>query len=56
MTDEVRSLVLDGASANELQRAAVAAGMQTLREEGVRLCLEGVTTVAEVRRILGAAG
>jgi type II secretory ATPase GspE/PulE/Tfp pilus assembly ATPase PilB-like protein len=27
--------------------------MQTLREDGVRLCLEGVTTAAEIQRILG---
>ena len=27
--------------------------MQTLRDEGVRLCLEGVTTAGELRRVLG---
>lgn len=27
--------------------------MRTLREDGVRLCLEGVTTLDEVRRIAG---
>jgi type II secretory ATPase GspE/PulE/Tfp pilus assembly ATPase PilB-like protein len=53
VTDEIRALVSDGASVKKIHRAAVAAGMQTLREDGVRLCLEGVTTAAEMQRILG---
>ncbi len=53
VTEEIRALVSDGASAKKIHRAAVAAGMQTLREDGVRLCLEGVTTAAEIQRILG---
>jgi type II secretory ATPase GspE/PulE/Tfp pilus assembly ATPase PilB-like protein len=27
--------------------------MRTLRDDGIRLCLEGVTTAAEVKRVLG---
>jgi type II secretory ATPase GspE/PulE/Tfp pilus assembly ATPase PilB-like protein len=27
--------------------------MQTLRDDGVRLCLEGITTAAEIQRVLG---
>jgi type II secretory ATPase GspE/PulE/Tfp pilus assembly ATPase PilB-like protein len=27
--------------------------MRTLLEDGVRLCLEGVTTAGEVRRVVG---
>jgi type II secretory ATPase GspE/PulE/Tfp pilus assembly ATPase PilB-like protein len=54
MTDEIRALVADDASAKKLQRAAVAGGMRTLREDGVRLCLEGITTSAELQRVLGA--
>ena len=53
VTEEIRALVNDGASVKKIHRAAVAAGMQTLREDGVRLCLEGVTTAAEIQRILG---
>jgi len=54
VTEEVRALVYDGASAKKIHRAAVAAGMQTLRDDGIRLCLDGITTAAEVQRILGA--
>ncbi len=56
VTGEIRSLVDRGATAREIEEAAVAAGMRTFAEEGSRLCLEGVTTVAEIRRILGSAG
>jgi type IV pilus assembly protein PilB len=53
LTDEIRGLVADRASTTEIQRAAVAGGMRTLLEDGVRLCLEGVTTAGEVRRVVG---
>ena len=56
VNDEIRSLADRGATAREIEEAAVAAGMRTFAEEGSRLCLEGVTTVAEIRRILGSAG
>ena len=52
-TEDVRTLVAAGAPAAEIQRAAVAAGMSTLRDDGIRLCLDGVTTPGEVRRITG---
>jgi type II secretory ATPase GspE/PulE/Tfp pilus assembly ATPase PilB-like protein len=45
-------VLLDG-STDEVFEAAVAAGMRTLREDGVRLSLAGVTTLEEVRRITG---
>ena len=53
MTDEIRGLVSDGATTKKIHRAAVASGMRTLQEDGIRLCLEGVTTAAEVQRVLG---
>ena len=53
LTTEIRGLVADGASTAEIHAAAVAAGMRTLREDGIRLCLEGVTTAAEVQRVVG---
>ena len=53
LSDELRELVRSGASAKKIHRAAVSAGMRTLRDEAIRLCLEGVTTVDEVERVLG---
>jgi type IV pilus assembly protein PilB len=40
-------------SVEELHAAAVAGGMTTLRQDGIRLCLAGVTSIEEVRRIVG---
>jgi len=45
--------VLLNGSTDEIHDAAVAAGMRTLREDGVRLSLQGVTSLEEVRRITG---
>jgi type IV pilus assembly protein PilB len=53
LTDDIRTLVADRATTIEIQRAAVANGMRTLRDDGIRLCLEGITTAAEVRRVAG---
>ena len=50
VTDELRELVLVGASALELRRKAVDDGMLTLRQSGLRKVKEGVTTVEEVVR------
>jgi type II secretory ATPase GspE/PulE/Tfp pilus assembly ATPase PilB-like protein len=45
-------VLLDG-STDEIFEAAVAAGMRTLRDDGVRQSLAGVTTLEEIRRITG---
>jgi type II secretory ATPase GspE/PulE/Tfp pilus assembly ATPase PilB-like protein len=52
--DEIRRLIETRASSKEIHDAAIACGMRTLRDDGIRLCLEGVTTFAEVERVLGA--
>jgi type IV pilus assembly protein PilB len=40
-------------SVEELFEAAVEQGMTTLREDGLRLCLEGKTSLEEIRRVIG---
>lgn len=50
ITDELRELVLVGASALELRRKAIDEGMITLRQSGLRKVKEGVTTIEEVAR------
>ncbi|MDH3473806.1 MAG: type II secretion system ATPase GspE [Rhodospirillales bacterium] len=49
--DEIRRLILRRAEAKELQRAALAGGMSSMYEDGLRKALTGVTTVAEVLRV-----
>ncbi len=50
ITDELRELVLVGASGLELRRKAIEEGMLTLRMSGLRKVKEGVTTIEEVAR------
>ena len=50
ITDELRELILVGASALELRRKAVEEGMITLRRSGLRKVMDGVTTIEEVVR------
>jgi type IV pilus assembly protein PilB len=40
-------------STEELVEAALAQGMTTLRQDGLRRCLEGTTSLDEVRRVIG---
>jgi type II secretory ATPase GspE/PulE/Tfp pilus assembly ATPase PilB-like protein len=48
---EVRQLV--ERSAEEIFAAAVRQGMTTLRDDGMRLALAGVSSVEEIRRVTG---
>lgn len=48
VTDELRELILIGASAIELRKKAQEAGMITLRESGLYKIRDGVTTIEEV--------
>jgi type IV pilus assembly protein PilB len=50
ITEELRELILVGASALELKRKAVEEGMITLRRSGLHKVMEGVTTIEEVAR------
>ncbi len=50
VTDEIRSLIADRASAEEIARAARRSGMRSLREDAVRKAAEGITTIEEVFR------
>jgi type IV pilus assembly protein PilB len=50
VTDDVREMILSGATATELKRMAVENGMTTLRESGLQKVRDGVTTVEEVVR------
>ena len=48
--EELRELILVGASGLELRRKAVEEGMITLRRSGLHKVMEGVTTIEEVAR------
>jgi len=48
VTDELRELIIIGASAIELRKRAIELGMITLRESGLYKLREGITTIEEV--------
>jgi type IV pilus assembly protein PilB len=50
ITDEIRELILIGASSLELRKKAIDDGMITLRESGLFKIRAGLTTVEEVVR------
>jgi type IV pilus assembly protein PilB len=50
VTDEIRELILIGASALELRKRAIEDGMITLRESGLYKIRNGITTLEEVVR------
>ena len=56
MNNEIRELAFNRAPTNHLRRAARAAGMRTLLEDGKLKILRGVTTPAEIARVAQAEG
>jgi type IV pilus assembly protein PilB len=50
ISEEIRELILSGASAMELRRRALEEGMYSLRHSGLAKIMDGVTTVEEVVR------
>jgi type IV pilus assembly protein PilB len=56
ITDELRPMILEKASADELRESARLGGMRTLREDGLEKVRQGVTSVSEVLRVVGSAG
>ena len=48
ITDELRELIIIGASAMELRKKAIDLGMITLRESGLCKIRQGITTIEEV--------
>jgi general secretion pathway protein E len=51
MTDPLRQAVLAHATASEIQRIAIAEGMLTMYDDGLRKALDGRTTIEEVLRV-----
>jgi general secretion pathway protein E len=51
VSDTIRALILARAEALEIQRAAIAEGMRTMYEDGLRKVFSGLTTLDEVIRV-----
>ena len=51
MTSKIRDLSFQGASTQEIRKAAVGLGMTTLYDDGIKKVLRGITTLEEVARV-----
>lgn len=51
ISDAIRQLIVDRKSAAEIKTEALAAGMRTLRQDGWRKVLAGMTTLEEIVRV-----
>ncbi|MBI3358912.1 MAG: type II secretion system ATPase GspE [Nitrospirae bacterium] len=51
ITDEIRHLILAKADANKIKSKAMSSGMLTLREEGIKKVIAGITTTEEILRV-----
>jgi type IV pilus assembly protein PilB len=56
ITDEIREMVIDRRSHEDLRKLCRAQGMRTLQEESLRLVQAGVTTLGEVIRTIYVGG
>lgn len=54
VTDPLQKLIASGGEAGEIELAAVNAGMQTLRQDGLAKAAAGITSLAEVQRVTRA--
>jgi len=50
-TDDLKEMVLNGASTAELKAEAIRLGMRTLRQSAINKLVEGITTMEEVARV-----
>jgi len=51
MTDKLRETILEKVSSSVINKKARSLGMITLREDGMRKVLAGITTISEVIRV-----
>jgi general secretion pathway protein E len=51
MSDDIREMVYRKESAGAIKKAAIKGGMKTLRMDGARKAMSGITTIEEVLRV-----
>ena len=51
VNEEIRDLIAEGGSSEELENAARRAGMCTLHDNGIRYVLEGITSIEEILKV-----
>ena len=51
LDERIKKMILTTHDSGRIEAEAVARGMKTLRDSGIRKVLEGVTSIAEVLRV-----
>ena len=51
LSDPIRRRIMQHATAGEIQDLAVSEGMRTMYQDGLKKCLEGITTLDEILRV-----
>jgi type IV pilus assembly protein PilB len=54
--EELKEFVINGASTTELKQEAIRMGMLTMRQSGLAMLREGITTIDEIVRVTAADG
>jgi len=52
MTEEIRKLTVEGATAEEIKTLAIEQGMLTLRHDGLEKVRMGMTSIEEIMRVI----
>ncbi len=55
LSSEIRRLALERRSSDEIREVAVREGMRRLREDGLEKVRQGLTSVAEIARVIGSS-
>jgi type IV pilus assembly protein PilB len=55
LTSEIRNLALERRSADEIREVAVREGMCRLRDDGLEKVRQGLTSIAEIARVIGSS-
>ncbi len=55
LSSEIRNLTLERRSADEIREVAVREGMRRLRDDGLEKVRQGLTSIAEIARVIGSS-
>jgi type II secretory ATPase GspE/PulE/Tfp pilus assembly ATPase PilB-like protein len=52
MSPAIKEIIIKNGTADAIQKQAEAEGMLTMIEDGIFMCVEGITTIEEVLRVI----
>ena len=52
LSDEIKKAILEGANSDDIEDAAINAGMSTMLESGIEKALSGITSLEEIIRVI----